>query len=233
VIDPAVPITHLDPDGMRRLMSLVVQRSGADDIQLTVLHDAGRVVGVVHSVEGHVDGHREPVSDPQATAAALLKETGVDRVVVLDRPRLEDLAAAVVDAARWNPSQGDLLLAAHDLYWSHPAVATAPAPPLPTWAPFRDLLRALPDGWLHIQVGGAGEDEPVLVACLRLANGSISEITGRDPGIEPRLRLDLTWDHVARIANAPDPTAALVDVLDEIAHAERPDSPTPSLTPDP
>jgi hypothetical protein len=212
VIDPAVPITHLDPDGVRRLMALVTSRSGAAGTQLTVLHDEGRVIGVVHSVDGHVDAHREDVTDPAALAAALLEATGVDRVVVLDRSRLDDVAAAVVDAARRLPSQGDLLLAAHDIWWSHPAVVTAPTPPLSSWAPVRDLLRGLPDGWIHLAIG----PDPRLDAHLRLAGGWIAEITGRDPAAGPLLRLDLDWADLERIAHAPVPLEALLDHLDHL-----------------
>jgi hypothetical protein len=212
MIDPAVPITHLDPDAVRLLMSLIVQRASTDEAQLTVLHHAGRVVSVVHSVDGHVGGHRDPVVEPAATAAALLASTGVGRVVVVDRAQLDDLAAAVVEAARRLPSQGDLLLEAHDLYWSHPAVATAPAAPRSSWAPVRDLLRQLPDGWLHLAIGR----EPTLDAHLRIAAGWIAEITGRAPAAPPLLRVELTWDDVAHITTAPDPLTALLDTLDHL-----------------
>lgn len=213
MIDPAVPIVHLDADGVRRLMSLVVRRQVSESTQLTVLHEAGRVISVVHSRDGHLLGHRGLITDPVAAAGALRRSAGVDRVVMLDRARLDDLAAAVVEAARRLPSQGDLLLEAHDLYWHHPAVVTDPAPPASSWAPVRDLLRALPDGWLHLSLG----DDPRLDAHVLVRSGWVAAITGRDPGAGAVLRVVLGWDDVEAITAAADPVAALADALDRLA----------------
>lgn len=218
MIDPAAPITHLDPGGVRHLMALVRHRMDASGHTLTVLHDAGVVVAVVDSNLGHVAGHREAIADAGARAAELLGLTGVERVVVLDRSQLDAVGAAVVELARQLPSQGDLLLAANDLWWSHPAVATAPVPPISSWAPVRQALRKMPDGWLHVALGG--DDGPQLDAHLRVEGGWVREITGRMPRQATVASLAAEWSVVEAAAAAVEPWAALLDAIADgrVAH---------------
>lgn len=146
MIAPDVRMTWLDPEGFAWL-NRVVRRRRDEDVLLSVLHEGDRVLQVVHARDGVVSGVLERVGpDRAATAEALRAQTGVDRVLLIDRARIGEVAADVVDLAASTRVQGQLLLGAQERFWSSSAVATSPEPPISPWPPVVAALRAIGDG---------------------------------------------------------------------------------------
>lgn len=148
MIAPEVAIVDLEPDGFATLCALMAGRERARRPVLQILHEDGRVLRVVHSTRGALEEHHEPFTEPERRAEELLEQTGVGRVVLLDRRGLGALAREIDGFATPGRTQAELLWAANERFWANPCVATAPAAPRIPWAGMGDRLTAWgPQAW--------------------------------------------------------------------------------------
>ena len=215
MIHPEVRITDLDVDGFAHLCGVISARDMRTAAELTVLHDGGRVLQVV-GPDGAVDDVGARIDDPAARADELLASRAVDRVVLLDRSQLDDLATVVVDAAAASPVQSDLLEAAHHADWSSPGVTTAPEPPAWPWTPVQDALTELGSGWLLLAAWRGEECALRLMAEVRA--GLVARITSPAAAPARSSAIDL-------LKTTPIPTAVLlvdIEVLDRVLLDPRP-----------
>lgn len=217
MISPKVRMTDLD-DGFARLCGLVARRDQRVASVLTVLHDAGDVINVVHSGRGAVPEFREPITDPLRDAVAMRTATSVDRVVLIDRRGLDALSADVVALARSTPVQSELLIAAQERFWSHPSVVTVPEPPRSPWPAVQRALAAMADDWLLLVVwDGDAVCSSVLTHVVDGLIVDVSSLPGPFPRKEEAVRL-------VDVVAVPLTAVLAVDLgdLEHLVRAERP-----------
>jgi hypothetical protein len=178
MIAPDVVILDLEPVGFGVICALAEARQRRGERVVSVLHDAGRVVNVVCSRDGVLGAHREPFNDAQRRAATLLAATGADRVVLLDRSRVDDLAADLAGVSLTQRSQVDVFWDNADIFWSSAAIATAPAPPANPWRALPPLLRRAEGAWALLALYDS--DDCVATLLARVDGGQISLITSLD-----------------------------------------------------
>lgn len=216
-----VRMVDLDPSGFPWLCSLLARRDRAATPTLQVLHDAGRVLNVVHTVRGRVSHHREPFGDPQSRARELLVSTDAERVVLIDRSKLDNLWAEIEALARPEVSQPELLWASNDRFWSHPAVATAPAAPRSAYPWVHGWFTSLGPDWWGL-VGAWRGEELVLSLVFHVRDGLVRAVTSGDAFGWPRPPRRRAMNLVERAERlGPVPLAVLcdADAIEEASQA--------------
>lgn len=229
MIAPGVRIVDVEPDGFGVLNALVSRYDRPTAGELHVLHDQGRVLRVVHTMEGPTSEHREPLGDDlQARAAELRLLTGVDRVVLVDRDGLTALSHPLSACGQPDVDQPTAFRRSHDLFWSSKAVVTDPAPP--TSAPWVDLerhLQSLGEDYWGLLSGYDGS-RCAFTAMGRFVAGQLVHLTSLQPvlGDVRPAAADAVQLVTAAEQLGPVPLAlvAPLDVLRSVAIA--PDLPT-------
>lgn len=164
MIDPDVEIVDLDPDGFAWFNRLARGR------------------GQPRWLWRVFDGASEQ-PDPES----LLRENDVERVVLIDRRHSDALSRAITAAALPELTQQEWFAEAERIFWSSPAVRTAPAPPGRAVALLQRLLQGRPDGSseLHIRRG-----DDVFVIAVEHSGGRIRRLTNVSTGAEAALTMD-------------------------------------------
>lgn len=175
MIEADVEVVDLDPAQWAVLNELVLEARRFRKWGY-VLHNDAHVLTRYPDKLDVVPG--DPVGDPQALAERLLMSADVDRVVVIDRHGLPAIArAAAVLVAPGGPLTR-YREEVEELYWTSPAVATAPAPPANPWRATRALAEAVGAGTVHLCVyDQACSAAPVTAIALTVARGSVVRIS--------------------------------------------------------
>ncbi len=130
MIAPGIEVVDVEPDGFGVVCGLASTYDRPTAGELHVLHDQGRVLRVVHTLRGPVAEHRAPLgADLRARAAELRAQTGVDRVVLVERSGLVAEAQALAALGPATVDQATLFRRSNKAFWASPAVVTDPAPP--------------------------------------------------------------------------------------------------------
>ena len=215
MIAPDVKMVDLDPVGFGWVCSVITRRDRARRSGLTVLHESGHVVRVVHSTDGDLDAWHEPFANASERAHELLALAGVEEVTMLDRSGLDDLSAALVDAARRSPTQPEMLWACADAYRSHPAVALAPEREPSPWPAIAAAARSLgPHAWVDL-VAHDDSGDVVTRLTAELRDGVVVLLTSTPPAMEPVVHVDIAQRDLEAALLAPDPLAHLRDLADD------------------
>jgi len=195
--------------------------------ELQVLHDSGRVLRVVHSVQGVLDRHREPFDDAPAKAAELLEAEDVHRVVLIDRSGLRGLWERIDSFGSPDHTQPELLWSANEAFWSHPCVTTAPEPSASPWPALAHRVNSLGD--FKALLGVWRGDDLFLSFVATFRGGLMTELTSvRGPrpsrtnatsllDFHPDAALVLLCElrQLEDTLSQPDLTGALVRMLNE------------------
>ncbi|MHB8718502.1 MAG: hypothetical protein ACYDAC_06385 [Candidatus Dormibacteria bacterium] len=234
MIDPDVRIIDLEPDGFALICRIASAAQRSTPTTISVLHDSG-----VPVVAHHSDGEEVPPAcldrfdDPPRRARTLQAEHGVDRVVMYDRSRADDLAAHMVGNSGPHVTQLEAFWANSDSFWSSPAIAVAPPPPPNPWRVLPARLRRAGDDWWGVlalyegdtcaasllgHVGGGRVD--ILTSLDHLGTGverPVAAEAGRLLDLAAplgRVALGLACEAAlfAEALSAPDPLAALADL---------------------
>lgn len=228
MIRPDVEMVDFDPDGTARVHE-VYARARAAEAWVYVLHQAGRVVRVfaqpaVPNPE-RLPTLGEGIEDPDDLARRIRRATQATRAVVIDHELLGDLVGAAAAQANPRSTLPSFRSAVARTFWTHPAVATDPAPA-------RDRL-----GDLHTTFVARGPRVTALVSLTDAAglvlaalvvfeHGLITSMRGivaDDPVEEGRRqaggRLDITlqveWDAFVAAVLAPDQLSAYARLIEQ------------------
>lgn len=153
-----VLIVDLEPEGFAHLSEVVSHRIYRASSEIQILHSAGEVLNVVDTREGVVDRYRESFDDPQARAEELLREAGVERVLVVDKNGIDSLCEAQVRLAMSIDTQTELLWRANEEFLRSSAVAVAPKPAVSPWPQIFDRMKAIGGEWWVVLGAWKGED---------------------------------------------------------------------------
>lgn len=193
MIDPGVAVVDVDPEGFALVNAALSSRQRTEPATATVVVDGPEGLAALGDLE------------------ALRQAEGVDRLVVLDRQRLDDLSAAFVEAARETDDQGRLLAKCREIYVNHPAVTLVPCPSdaASGWVPVGDLLESIEDGhWIRAVIGDWG-------LAAELCGGRIVRITSSPPeGAVSAVLLQGTADDLEAVLCAPNPIGELLHRID-------------------
>lgn len=179
MIAPDVRVVDVEPDGFGVLCALSATYDRPTRGELHVLHDAGRVLRVVHTLTGPLQDHREPLGDDLPARARSLREAaGVDRVVLVDRRGLVAEADGFAAAGPGGVDQPAALRRSNEVFWSSPAVVTDPAPPAtaPSWERLEQHLRDLGDDYRALLAGYDG-DRCSFTLVAHVVEGRIRHLT--------------------------------------------------------
>lgn len=182
MIAPGLRVVDVEPDGFGVLNALVSRYDRPTAGELHVLHDRGRVLRVVHTLEGPTSEHREPLGeDLPAKAAELRRQAGVDRVVLVDRDRLSDLSHPLSACGPPEVDQPTAFRRSHDVFWSSDAVVTAPAPPnRASWVELERHLSSVGNDYWGLLAGYDG-DRCAFTAVARFVAGQMVHLTSLQP----------------------------------------------------
>lgn len=230
MIAPDVVITDVEPEGFGLICSLAEKRQRRSERVVSVLHDAGVVQNVVCTRDGVLDTHREPFADAQQRAEQLLGETGADRVVLYDRTRLDDVAQRIAAIPATTRPQLQVFWDNADAFWSSPAIATAPAPPVNHWRTVPNILARAEGGWALLALYDGDACAATLLAEVR--DGLVRRITSLDAirgaarptrGAATQL-VDTVESHLGRVH-----VGLICDIADLAAAMDADDVPTAVL----
>lgn len=179
MIAPEIRIVDVEPDGFGIVCDLASSRHGAGNGELHVLHEAGEVLRAVHTISGPTAQHREPLGDDlPEKARALRTETGVDRVVLVERSGLLAMADDLAATGPATIDQPTFFRRSNQLFWASPAVVTDPAPPAsgPAWELLEEHLRGLGDDFWGLLAGYDG-DVCAFTLLARFVGGRVVRLT--------------------------------------------------------
>jgi hypothetical protein len=208
VIRADVEVLDLDPRQWAALHELVLESRRLRHWGY-VLHSEGRVLTRHPADVGVAPG--DVVHDPQKTADLLYGAGGYDRVLVIDRDRLSELACQAAPLAE---PDGDLTTyreRVDALYWASPAVVTAPAAPANPWRDMRMLAEALGSGLVHVLVHDESADRVVAAVALQVARGSVTRISSPTVDEQPEIVLAVTAGALVRALRSDSLVAHLLD----------------------
>lgn len=239
MIAPGVLTADLEPTGFARLCGLASKRQMTSTCTISVLHDGGRVVHAVSSRGEVPPAAHEPFEDAAARAAELRALSGAHRVVLYDRSRTDELAAALVGNATPEATQLGAFWANAQTFWSSAAIATDPAPPPDPWPALAGRLAGLGDDWWGLLAVYDGEAcaasllahfrEGVVTLLTSLDHLQIERPARGDAAslldsvsarVDLRLALLCDFDDLAGAMQQPELLPALA-ALRERAHAQR------------
>ena len=241
MIAPGLRVIDVEPDGFGVLNALVSRYDRPRSGELHVLHDDGRVLRVVHTLEGPTSRYREPLGDDlPAKAAELRRLAAVDRVVLVDRDGLSALSHLLSACGLPEVDQPTAFRRSHDVFWSSAAVVTDPAPPSSaSWDELEGHLRSLGEDYWALLSGYDGERcaftavgrfvggqmvhltslQPVL-GDARPAAGEAAQLVGAAEQLGPvPLALVAPLDVLRAVAIAPDLPAALSACVPQALYA--------------
>ncbi len=179
MIAPDIAIVGLEPLGFAHLCGVVSRRERARGSEVQVLHERGDVLRVVHSEKGSINEFHESFDEPSRRATEILQSSEVARVVMLDREGLGDLSARLVELAKASATQTELLWKSSEVFWSHPAIATAPDRPRSLWNEISKRLSSLGDDF-WVLLAAWRSDSLFLTLAAHLENGNITTLTSVD-----------------------------------------------------
>ncbi len=174
LIHPDLRVHDLHPEGTAHLQGLFGSRQWRREVH--VLHASGKVVNAVDTGSGIIEEFADRIDEPQAEAERLLEKTGAGRVIIVDADLLDGFASSLPTIAKKNPGQAELLWAANEAFWNHPAVVTAPAPVIPVWPGVAQRLRAVSD-LFAVVVAIYKEGEPFCDFIATVEQGMLTEVT--------------------------------------------------------
>ena len=183
MIAPGIRIVDVEPDGFGVVCGLMSGRERETRGELHVLHDAGVVRRVVHTVTGPTPAFREPLGDDLPRRARELREqAGVDRVVLVERAALVAQSHAFAAVGPSTVDQPTMMRRSNALFWSSPAVVTDPAPPAggETWQQLHQHLRGLGDDYWGLLAGYDG-DRCAFTLLARFVEGQVVHLTSLLP----------------------------------------------------
>jgi hypothetical protein len=161
MIPADVDVTDLEPAEWATLHELVVA-ARAQRRWGYVLHSGGRVLTCHPAAIPVAAG--DAVPDPNLLAQSLHASCELDRIVVIDRDQLPDLARVGAELVEPGGPLTTYRERVEDLYWAHAGVATEPAPPANAWRRTREAVGQVREGVVHALV----TDDGALVAGLAL-----------------------------------------------------------------
>lgn len=179
MIAPDVRVVDVEPDGFGVLCTLAATYDRPTRGELHVLHDGGQVRRVVHTLNGPLQEHHEPLGDNLPRRAAELRElAGVDRVVLVERSGLVAQADAFAAAGPGSVDQPTALRRSNEVFWSSPAVVTDPAAPHtgPSWERLEQHLRDLGSNYRALLAGYDG-DRCSFTLLAHLVQGRVVHLT--------------------------------------------------------
>lgn len=229
MIAPGLRVVDVEPDGFGVLNSLVSRYDRPTSGELHVLHDGGRVLRVVHTLEGPTSKHREPLGDDLPARAAELRQlAAVDRVVLVDRDGLAALSHPLSACGQAEVDQPTAFRRSHDVFWSSDAVVTDPAPPSSaSWDDLERHLQSLGDDYWGLLAGYDGA-RCAFTALGRFVGGQMVHLTSLQavlgdsrPAAEDASQLVAAAEELGPV---PFVLVAPLDVLRGVAIA--PDLPT-------
>lgn len=216
MIDPDIRIVDLDTEGFAHLSEVLSRRAIGQKPEIHVLHDAGKVLNVVHTSSGVIAEHRGDFTDAHMRAEQILKDSDAGRVVMIDKSMILDLPAQQVELAKQSYGQGELLWKSSEAFWTSPGVATAPAPPIPSWLKLQERIQSFGDDFWAVVVASdiclVGHFEGGYLTLLTSGNpeSAIEETEQRGP-VPLALVCDL--ELFDAVLSAPDPLQKLGEVL--------------------
>jgi hypothetical protein len=227
VIAPGLRVVDVEPDGFGVLCALVPRHDRITRGELHLLHDDGRVVRAVHTVNGPTQEHREPLGDDLPDAARRLRErAGVDRVVLVDRDRLVTQESAFAAVGPSDIDQPTTLHRSRQLFWASDAVVTDPAPPTEeSWEALGEHLRALGDDYWGLLAGYDG-DVCAFTLAGRFVGGQLALMTSLRQVLGDERPVASRADQLVQAAEHLGPVRfvliASVDVIREVARSDDP-----------
>lgn len=180
MIAPDVRLVDLEPDGFALICRLALAAQLAQPRTVSVLHDSGVPVSAHDSTGARLDASWLAAFDDATRQATELRAAhAVERVVLYDRSRVDQLAAAVVANSTPATTQLEAFWANSDSFWSSPAIAVAPPPPANPWRHLPARLGRLGDDWWALL---AMYDGDTCAATLlgHLAGGRVDTVTSLD-----------------------------------------------------
>ena len=183
MIAPDIRVVDVEPDGFGVVCALASTYDRPTRGELHVLHDAGRVLRVVHTLTGPTSEHREPLGDDLPARAAQLRErAGVDRVVLVERSGFLALAGDLAAVGPATLDQPTVFRRSNAVFWSSPAVVTDPAPPDtgPSWERLEAHLRSLGADYWGLLAGYDG-DRCAFTLVGRFVSGRLVHLTSLTP----------------------------------------------------
>ena len=182
MIAPGLRVVDVEPDGFGVLNALASRYDRPVAAELHVLHDRGAVLRVVHTLAGPSAEHDGHLGDDLAAAAAeLRRRTGVDRVVLVDRDGLSELAQPLAACGSPQVDQPTAFRRSHELFWASAAVVTDPEPPSwASWVALEEHLRALGDDYWALLAGYDG-DLCAFTLLARFVTGQLTHLTSLQP----------------------------------------------------
>ncbi|HVE76363.1 MAG TPA: hypothetical protein VND22_06315 [Actinomycetota bacterium] len=175
MIHPDLRVHDLHPEGTAHLQGLFGSRQW-NRREIQVLHASGRVVNALDTASGILEDFAERIDDPQAEADRLLEKTGAGRVIIVDADLLDGFASSLPEIAKKNPGQAELLWAANEAFWNHPAVVTSPAPVTPEWPRVAQRLQVVGERFTVV-VAIYKEGEPYCDFMATVEQGLLTEVT--------------------------------------------------------
>jgi hypothetical protein len=162
------------------LCALLVARNTAPTHEVHLLHDAGRVIAVVDTVEGPLPGPFADVVDPVASARTLREARGAARSIVAEAGALRAALAAVERGVTASWTQPSLLVALQQAFRDCAGVvADPPLPSLAGWRLLQERLAGAGDG--AVVLAARDGDAWSIAIAGRLVGGVIVEATDLAP----------------------------------------------------
>lgn len=182
MIGADVLIVDLEPEGFAHLSEVLSHRLYRTSSEIQILHSSGQVLNVVDTREGVVDRYRESFDDPQARAEEIFQEaseTGVQRVLVVDKNGIDSLCEAQVRLAMSIDTQTDLLWRGNEEFLRSSAVAVAPEPAVSPWPRISDRLKSIGGEW-WVVLGAWKEEDLYLSLIAKVEGGLVTFATSAD-----------------------------------------------------
>lgn len=220
MISPDVRIVDLEPEGFGHVNQVLSRRAAKQGPEIHLLHDAGKVLNVVHTAEGVIADYRGNFTSPQSRAEEIRSMSGVARVILIDQSLISGLPSRLVGIASSVHSQGELLWEGAAAFWSDPGIATAPAPPIPPWPKVHDRIKSFGDDFWVLLAAWEGE-RPAVDLLGHFQDGYLTLITSLG-NLPPRAEAVTALERAESLG--PLPLALLCDLesLDRILSAPEP-----------
>lgn len=176
MISASVRMHDFDSPSFTNLCALAARRDTARKHEVHLLHDAGRVLAVVDTIDGPVTPPFTTVSDAAGAARELRAARAADRAVVADAAALRATVAQAEATVTQAMTQPALILRMQQAFRDCAGVvADPPLPSLDGWRALEQRLRDAGDG-VFVLAAGTAPDWPIAL-CGRLVAGDIVEVT--------------------------------------------------------
>ena len=230
MISPTVRMHGFDSPSFATLCTLAARRDTTSRHEVHLLHEAGHVLAVVDSVEGHIAAPFTALTDAADAARALRAERQADRAIVADVASLRTTVAKSEATVTGKLTQPGLMLLMQQTFRDcSGVVADPPLPSLDGWRALEQRLRDAGDG-AFVLAAGTAPHWPIALRG-RLEAGAIVEVTdlpapavavlpalyGLPALLGERLAVSLltSYDDLAATFDAADVGRAILDRLGE------------------